>query len=98
MRNCDIRSKVAGRYTVRNCACFNELRSYPATSDFGIESCLASLLSPDFLNGDLIPKGIEVLFLDHFNWLSAIIGITFMNILKASHFLSCCRNLRALRT
>ena len=44
--------------------------------------------------------GIEMLFLDHENGLSAISGITFVNILKASHFLCCFRNLQiqALRT
>ena len=39
-----------------------------------------------------------MLFLDHENRLSAIIGITFVNILKALHFLGCFCNLGALWT
>ena len=39
-----------------------------------------------------------MLFLDHGNWLSAIIGMAFVNILKAQNFLCCFRNLQALQT
>ena len=45
-----------------------------------------------------VSKGTEMLFLDYGNWFSAIIGMTFVNIMKASHFPGCFRNLRALRT
>ena len=42
-------------------------------------ACKNELISPL----TAVSKGIEMLFLDHGNWLSAIIGMTFMNILKA---------------
>ena len=43
-------------------------------------------------------SGIGMLFLDHGNWLSTKFGMTIVNIFKASHFLSCFLNLRALQT
>ena len=82
----------------------------PGTSSPGVARSTTELPRPPFgkfahVSTNLSPPatsdlGIKVLFLDHENGLSAISGITFVNtcILKASHFLGCFRDLRALGT